>query len=691
VPFDRLVRHLAPRREPGRHPLFTVMFSVQAIPEYGVEFPTLRADVLPMPIGPSTALDLNVLFHDTGAEISGYLEYRTDLFDRATIERLAARFQNLLAGAVLDGARLADLDMCRPDERRRLVTELAATAPAEPPAALHTLVERVVDRRPDSPALVTADATVTYAELDARANAVAHALVARGIGPDRVVAVCLPRTPDLLVTLLGVLKAGAAYLPLDPADPAERRRRMLADARPALLVTDPAVLAGGRTDRPAVAVDPANLAYVAYTSGSTGRPKGVAVPHAGIANLVSPRQPMTPGPDDVMAVHSSVAFDAFAYEVWNTLCVGGRLLLPPSTGRLDLADYRWLAGRATAMFMTPGLLGALVHQDPAIAAELRLLALGGDRVDPDLVARARAGAPDRVTLNCYGPTECTVAAVAGPALRRTAFGRVPIGRPLPGARVYLLDARLRPVPAGVTGELYLGGPGLARGYLRAPALTAERFVADPFVPGERVYRTGDLARRLDDGALEFLGRRDDQIKIRGIRVEPGEIEAVLREHPLVRAAVVVPRDGRLVGYVVPAAGAPLDPASTTALLDHLRQRLPAPLVPAAVVGLAELPLTTSGKVDRAALPAVPDAPVARAGPAEPLTTDQELVAAVWREALDRIDIGLDDDFFDLGGDSLIALRVVAELETRGVAVPLAELYRRATVRAVAAYLADPPG
>ncbi|MCZ7428597.1 amino acid adenylation domain-containing protein [Micromonospora sp. WMMA1949] len=699
VPFDRLVRDLAPRREPGRHPLFSVVFSVQAIPEHGVEFPTLRAEVLPTPIGPSTTLDLNVLFHDTGEQLSGYLEYRTDLFDRATVERLAERFQNLLAGAVVDGARLADLDVCGPGERRRLVTELAVTGPAEPPAGLHTLIESVADRRPDAPALVTATAVMTYAELDARANAVAHALVARGVGPDRLVAVGLPRGPELVVTLLGVLKAGGAYLALDPAEPTERRRWMLADARPALVVTDGTALpVDGPTDRPRVRVDPANLAYVAYTSGSTGRPKGVSITHAGLVNFTSARSPMTPVPEDVMAVHSSAGFDAFGYEVWSTLCAGGRLLLAPPKERLDPDDYRWLAHHSTAMFMTPGLLATLLRVDPAIAAGPRLLGLGGDRVDPDLVARARARAasPDRVTLNCYGPTECTIAAVAGPASRRTAFDRVPIGRPLPGMRGYLLDVRLRPVPLGVTGELYLGGPGLARGYLGAPALTAERFVADPFVRGERMYRTGDLARWLDDGALEFLGRHDDQLKIRGIRVEPGETEAALREHPLVRSAVVVPRSGagglRLVGYVVPEAGTALDPVTTAALLDHVRYRLPAPLVPAVLVGLPELPLTANGKVDRAALPTVPDAPPAPSP--EPLTADQELVAAVWREALDRPDIGLDDDFFDLGGDSLTALRVVAELDARGAGVPLAELYRRGTVRAVAAYLAEgdaPPG
>lgn len=705
MPFDRLVQELAPRRDPGRHPLFSPMFSVQPIPEHGVLFPPLRTEVLPMPIGPSTALDLNLLFHDTGEEVSGYLEYRTDLFDRATVERLAGRFQHLLAGAVVEGARLSDLDPCGPAERHRLIGELAGTSPAEPPSCLHTLVERVADRTPAAPAVTAGSHTVCYAELDARANAVAGALIEHGAGPEAVVAVCLPHGLELVVTLLGVLKAGAAYLPLDPSYPDGRLRQTLYDAAPVLLVTDgdqaarfgdglrhpvlhSARLCGRTAPRPGVRVEPANLAYVTYTSGSTGRPKGVLVTHAGVTNFVSRRQSMTPRPDDVMAVHSSAAFDAFAYEVWSTLCAGGRLLVAPSRERLEPDDYRWLAKEASAMHLTPGLLATLVHVDPQITADLRLLCLGGDRVDGDLAARAR-GRSGGTTLNCYGPTECTVVTIAGPALERTAFGRVPIGRPLPGTRVYVLDRRLRPVPIGVTGELYLGGAGVARGYLGDPALTAQRFVADPFVAGERLYRTGDLVRWLDDGGLDFIGRADDQVKVRGFRVEPGEVEAVLREHELVRSAVVVVQRGatdgaRMVAYVVPAAGSTLDATGTARLLDLLRSRLPGHMVPAALAAIPRLPLTANGKVDRAALPAVP---VVTPGVlAVPRTPAEKLLAAVWQEALDRAEIGLDDNFFELGGDSLIALRVVAELEGRGVRIPLGELYRRATLRACVSYV-----
>ena len=672
LPFDRLVQRVAPRRDPARHPLFPVLFSVQPVPTWEVDFPTVLAQPLPTPIGPAAEFELNVLMHDTGDRVRGLVEYSPGLFDADTITRLVDHFQHLLADAVRPGARLAELAPCTPLEHARLVGELAGTIPAAPAVCVHTLVERFADVTADAVAL--SDDTglaLTYADLDARANAFAADLVARGVGPERLVAICLPRGPDLIVTMLAVLKAGGAYLPLDPAHPPERRRRLLDNAAPHVVVSAPAP--ASRAARPAVAVRPGDLAYVTYTSGSTGSPKGVMVTHAGLANLVSGAhpEPILPRSGDVVGLRASIGFDALSLDVWSTLCAGARLHLAPAKERLDPADYRTLAGQVSVLHLTPGVYAAVADQIPP----LRQLMLGGDRIDPAIVPWSRDVA-GLTTLNLYGPTEATIAATAGPVLRVTPFGRVPIGRPLGGVRVYLLDHLLRPVPVGVRGEMYIGGAGVARGYLGAPGLTATRFVASPFGTGERLYRTGDLARRLDDGALEFLGRADDQIKLRGVRIEPAEVETVLREHPGVRSAVAVVRDDRLVAYVVGTS-------HPDALLEHLQGRLPAAMVPGAVVTVPSLPLTPNGKLDLAALPPVP---AAGRSPACPHTPTECLLAEVWQDALDIDDIGLDDDFFELGGDSILALQVVNVLEGRGVALSVADLYQRATLRGCGAFV-----
>ncbi|CAM3748255.1 non-ribosomal peptide synthetase [Kibdelosporangium persicum] len=674
LPFDRLIRAVAPRRDLSAHPVFQAMFSVQTIPESDVDFPGVPAAALDLPDGRTAALDLNVLFHDTGPGITGFVEYRSEVFDAATIERLAGNLVNLLADAVRPGARIADLRMmAEPDRESR---------PAAPDDLVHRLIERHADRTPDAIAVRQGADLLTYGELDAKANQVAWMLRDKGIGPDRVVGVVLPRRIETIVTLVGVLKAGGAYLPIDQLFPAERIRQIIDDAQPAVVLREVSPYHDWPQDRPDVPMRPDNLAYVTYTSGSTGRPKGVMITHASVTNFVSPNQPMSPSPHDTVGLHSSPAFDASVYELWSTLCAGAQIVLPERHDRLDPADYHRLASAASALLLTPGLFAALSDHDRSALSRTRHLNLGGDQLDADRVKRTRDA--DLVTLNCYGPTECTVAATAGPALRRSPFGRVPIGHPLDGVQVYVLDRRLRPVPLGAQGELYIGGAGVARGYLGNPALTAERFVASPFRPGARLYRTGDIVRRLaPDGALEFLGRGDDQVKLRGFRIEPGEIETVLRAHETVRSAVVVlhhAAEPELVGYVVPAG---THSPRREELLDHLRERLPAYMVPATVVVLGELPLTPSGKVDRARLPQPP--PVHHSAPETAFTPVQERIASVWREILEIDDIGLDDDFFEIGGDSLIALRVVAELTERGIAISVRDLYRLATVRACAEF------
>jgi amino acid adenylation domain-containing protein len=676
LPFDRLIREVAPRRDLSAHPLFQAMFSVQAIPESDVDFPGVAAAALDLPDGSTAGLDLNVLFHETGPGITGFIEYRSEIFDAATIERLAGNLVSLLADAVRPGARIAGLRMAEPGGQSR---------PAAPADLVHRLIERHADRTPDAIAVRQGTDRMTYGELEAKSNQVAWMLLRdKGVGPGCVVGVVLPRGIETIVTLVGVLKAGGAYLPIDPSFPDGRIRQIVDDAKPAVVLREVPPYRDWPEERPDVPMRPENLAYVTYTSGSTGRPKGVMITHANVTNFVSPTQPMSPSPNDTVGLHSSPAFDASVYELWSTLCAGAQIVLPASRDRLDPADYHQLATEASALLLTPGLFAALADHDRSALSRVRHLNLGGDQLDADRVERTRDA--DLVTLNCYGPTECTVAATAGLALRRTPFGRVPIGHPLDGVQVYVLDRWLRPVPLGAQGELYIGGAGVARGYIGNPALTAERFVASPFRPGARLYRTGDIVRRLaPDGALEFLGRGDDQVKLRGFRIEPGEVEAVLRAHETVRSAVVVVHhaaEPELVGYVAPAGARR---PRREELLDHLRDRLPAYMVPATVVVLDELPLTTSGKVDRTRLPQPP--PAHHSAPGTAFTPAQEQIAAVWREMLDveHHDIGLDDDFFEIGGDSLIALRVVAELTEQGIPISVRDLYRLATVRACAEF------
>ncbi len=703
VPFGELVRRFAPPRSTQAHPLFQVLFSAQTIPGWDVAFPGLATSGLDLPDGPAAGVDLTVLFNETGEDVTGFFEYRKDVWERGTIERLAAHFTHLLAGAVAPGARVSDLTVHSPAEVNRLTGTFALGPRAAAPALVHELVEQVVDRMPDAVAVSDGQTELTYRELDRVANALALRLREHGVGPEELVAVCLPRGPELVCGWLAVLKSGGGYLPLDPAHPAGRLRRTIQDAGVRVVLTVDALrdrlgLADVATvccvddradgavettaERPAVAVHPDNIAYVTYTSGSTGAPKGVLVTHRALANFMT-AQPLRPMPSDTVGLHTSPAFDVAGYEVWGALGAGARIRTVPGTHRPELADYRVLARECSLLFLSPGLYAALVDNDTVGLAGVRRLVIGGDRVDGDRVSPHR-DLPTLVTFNGYGPTEGTVFATTGSALRRAPSGRVPIGRPLRGVECYVLDEEFAPVPIGVVGELFLGGVCLARGYRDSPAMTAQRFLPSPFRQGERLYRTGDRVRWLPDGALEFIGRADDQVKVRGFRVEPGEVEAVLREFGQVGDAAVVlrhdqPDTARLVAYVVPNGE-----LSHAALFEHLRDRLPDYLVPAAVEELPALPLNANGKIDRTALPA-PRTPEPD-GPTEPMTATQQLVAAVWREALGCDDIGLDENFFELGGDSLLALRVVGLLERRNVTISLAQLYRRATVRACAAHI-----
>ncbi|MDL4770581.1 amino acid adenylation domain-containing protein [Actinomadura xylanilytica] len=700
LPFERLVEALRPPRSLTRHPLFQVMLTYWNDQGARPGLPGgLTAEVTTVPTGAAKFdLAFRLAEHAGRDGVDGVVEYRTDLFDRATVEALAARLVRLLEAAAADPGRpITELDVLGADERRTLLRDWNDTAHGTPPATFPALFEAQVRRSPDATAVVLGDRELTYAQLDARADRLARRLAAElGAGPEELVGVALPRSIDMIVAVLAVLKTGAAYLPLDPDYPADRLAHMVRDARPAGVITTPGtrppggareILLGGDVPEPEPHVrvpGPAsvrNAAYVIYTSGSTGRPKGVVVTHAGIAGLVATQERRLGARPGLRVLHfASLSFDAAFWQLCIPLLSGGTLVICPADLRVpgpELAGYA-RRHRVGLLGLPPSLL-AMIPEDVELP-EGATLVVGAEKVPPELAARW--GRRHRV-VNAYGPTEATVNATLWDC-DPDAAGPVPIGRPDPGTRAYVLDAALRPVPPGVTGELYLAGDGLARGYLGRPGQTAERFVADPFgPPGTRLYRTGDLARWSRDGALHFAGRADDQVKVRGFRIELGEIETVLaRQDGVARAAVVVredrPGDVRLAAYVVPAGDAAERGPGGRELKRALAAELPEHMVPPSITLLGALPLTPSGKLDRAALPA-PD-PAASAAPGRgPRNRQEEMLCELYAEVLGVRRAGIDDSFFDLGGHSLLAARLIGRVRAEfGVRISVGTVFAAPT-------------
>ncbi|MDH3438906.1 MAG: amino acid adenylation domain-containing protein, partial [Betaproteobacteria bacterium] len=631
--------------------------------------------------------------------------YSTDLFDAATIRRMLVHYERLLEGVVADPeCRLSHLPLLSDAERNQLLVEWNDTANAFPRKCVHELFEEQVACTPEATAVEYEGRKLSYRELNTRANQLAHHLIALGVGPEVLVGVCLERSLELIVALLGILKAGGAYMPLEPSYPRERLSFMLEDARPAFLVTTSAKLdvlpldlpeivtldAGAaafgyeNASAPKTSVSLDNLAYVIYTSGSTGRPRGVQLGHHGLCNMaVCHAREFQIHAGSRVLQFASFSFDASVLEIFTALTVGATLCLAPRDHLLpgrELVDTLQHQ-KITTVLLPPSALAVMPDTD---LPHLETLIAGGERCTADLVRR---WAPGRRFFNAYGPTECTVTATTW---RCSEMDRSdpPIGRPRANARAYILDSALNLVPPGVEGELYIGGDGLARGYLNRPEPTAERFVRDPFstVPGARMYRSGDLARYCPDGSIEFLGRLDDQVKIRGFRIEPGEVEAVLCEHPAVRQAVVQVRedasgDKRLVAYVVPA-----DPSLTDIepLRALLRERLPDYMRPVPYVLLEHLPLTANGKVDRKALPA-PDARAYTTGVYEaPVGEIEATLAQIWAEVLRLERVGRNDNFFNLGGHSLLATKVVSRARDRfDLHLPLRLMFEEPTVKGLA--------
>jgi amino acid adenylation domain-containing protein len=717
VPFEQLLEQFQPQRDLSRHPVFQVMFALQNLPQEELEIIDLRLKPVEQAMA-SAKFDLSLELTERPDGIVGNMEYATDLFDQATIERLAAGYRTLLEGIVAEpDRRVSELPLLPVLERHRLLVEWNATDAEYPQQmCIHELFEAQVERTPDAVAVVHEDRELSYRELNARANRLAHHLRGLGVKPDDRVAICVERSAEMVVGLLAVLKAGGCYVPLDPSYPAERLGYMLSDSAPVAVLTQAGLrdaLRSGLSDIPVVELDddapwlaepesnpdPADvglrsshLAYVIYTSGSTGTPQGVMVGHQNLVHEIEGlriRYGLS-GQDRVLQF-ASIAFDMSVEEIFAALLSGAGLVL-----RTD----EWLSGvRAfyercdrhgvSVVNLPPVFWQRLVREDGIeIPDTLRQVMIGGEAASSSAMAAwfRRGGHRPRL-INAYGPTEATVNATLH-ELQADTCDRQIIGRPISNARIYILDGRGEPVPIGVSGEIHIGGAGVARGYLNRPELTSERFIASPFVAGERLYRTRDLGRYHADGTIEYLGRNDQQVKIRGFRIELGEIEARLSSYPGVGEGVVVAREDaagekRLVGYYTLADAASGRALEVDDLRRHLALTLPDYMVPAAYVHLGALPLTPNGKMDRKSLPAPAEDSFARRDYETPLGELEVMLAFIWSAVLSQERVGRHDNFFDLGGNSLLAMSLLDALSQRNFSVTIRTLFENPDIASLA--------
>jgi amino acid adenylation domain-containing protein len=703
MPFEQLVDEVQPERDLSRSPLFQATLSLQNAPSLEAAFAGLELSMIEVD-SPTSKWDLSFFTGNTPEGLAVLLEYSTDLFDTSTVLRMATHFQSLLEGIAVDPERrLAELPLMKKEERQRLLVEWNDTR-TEPPqeARAHRLLEQVVEQRPDAVAVSFESSQLTYRELNQRANQMAYQLRALGVGPEMRVGICMERSLEMVVGLLGIMKSGAAYVPLDPTYPKDRLGFILEDAEVEVLLTQPhledevlpdhgarvlhltsdfASIADEYEANPEEGAEADNLAYIIYTSGSTGRPKGVQLAHRGLCNTaLAASRALELTPESRVLQFAAFGFDASVWEIFSTLLTGAHLVLAPREAIMPGPPLHALLEEKgiTAVTLTPSALAPL---EPERLKGLRTVVSAGEACSSELARRWKEG---RLFVNAYGPTETTVCATLN---REVDAQRPTIGRPLPNVQVYVLDARLQPVPVGVVGQLYVSGVGLARGYLGRPDMTAERFVPNPFgtEPGTRLYRTGDLARYLSNGELEFLGRADQQVKLRGFRIELGEVESVLAQHPSVREAVVSLRkeggDERLVAYLVMKDGQEPDPAE---LRGFLKEKLPDYMVPAAFVGMEALPLTPNDKMDRGALPAPAKEAVARKDYVAPRNPVEEILVGLWADIFETDQVGIHDNFFDLGGHSMLGIQLFTRIqEVFDVEIPLLELFEKPTVALLA--------
>ncbi len=716
VPFDRVVDAAQPERLASHNPLVQVCFSLLQAHRDTLRLGTTQVTLLDAP-SPASRFDLTLTLEDTSDGLIGAFEYSTDLFNRDTIQRLIEHFSVLLHHAAAHpDTRLSALPLLTPAERQRLLVEWNDSTTAYPrTSTVHELFEAMAAARPDAIAVRADDGVLTYATLNARANQLARALRARGVGPDVAVAVAALRSADMVVELVATLKAGGYYVPFDPADPPERLgfvfdqvhpKVMLAPARThgvlaphgieILSAADPA-LSAFETHDLAHATHPDNLVYTTYTSGSTGVPKGICIPHRGVVRLVRDTNYMVFEPSLVFLEVAPVSFDASTLELWGALCNGATLVvLPPEVPSLRELGASIERHGITSLYLTSALFNLMVDERVEAFAHVKHLLVGGDIISVPHARRLLAANPGVTLINGYGPTETTTFASCGIMARPEDVGyTVTIGRPISNTTLYVLDRYFEPTPTGVPGDLYIAGDGNARGYLNLPSLTAATFIPNPYgAPGDRMYRTGDLARYLADGTLEFLGRKDHQVKVRGFRIELGEIENVLAAIAGVsEAAVIVDEvragDKRLIAYVQPKPGHALTDADCVAAL---RAKLPEYMVPSAFVFIDTLPLTPHNKIDRKALRAITPSRDRAGASAPPATPLERAIAGIWQDVLGVPHVDATDNFFDLGGHSLLATQIMWRIfEVFDVEVPLRRLFDAPTVTAFATALQDIAG
>ncbi|MBI6169355.1 amino acid adenylation domain-containing protein, partial [Serratia marcescens] len=688
----------------GYTPLFQVMLAWQDGSVRDISLPGLQAESAEL--GYQIAkYDLTLDLAERDEQISGTLNFATALFDRTTAERYGVYLVQVLRAMATNATQPAShLDLLPAAERELLLYGWNRTAEVYPAqSCAHVLFEQWAQRTPDAVAVVNDRDSLSYAQLNAHANQLAHQLIAQGVRPGDRVATSLERSVSLVIAQLAILKAGAAYVPLDPHLPVARQAWIIGDSGASLILCDRDIdreIAGEiaclRIDRlrqnpthdPAVPRAGDAPAYIMYTSGSTGTPKGVMVTHQGILRLAINNRFASFERGDRFAFAANPAFDASTLEMWGALLNGASLAIiaPEVLTEAEALAAALVRQGINVLFLTTSLFNQYAHSIAATLAQLKYLLSGGEAADPHAFARMLKEAGPVRLINAYGPTECTVFATTATIERVDPWQRLPIGRPIGNTRIYLLDEHGQPVPLGATGEIYIAGPGVALGYLNRAELTAERFLADPFNPGERMYRTGDLARYLADGNIDYLGRNDRQVKIRGFRIECGEIEARVAGHPAVREAVVdvlgEADNKRLVAWVVPEADADRQTLAVT-LRQYLAGMLPEFMLPAAWVALDTLPLTPNGKLDRRALPEPQEDAYVREVYAEPEGELETLLAGIWRELLGIERVGRHDNFFELGGHSLLAVKLMAQLRRVGLSAGVQTLFTAPTLSTLA--------
>ncbi|HYK62131.1 MAG TPA: amino acid adenylation domain-containing protein, partial [Bryobacteraceae bacterium] len=715
MPFENLVEELNPERSLSRNPLFQALFSLGNVPQYAFELPGLELRWAGVRNPEATSkFDISVLMHQQPDHLAGRIEYNTDVFDEDRIGRMIGHYQVLLEAVVNNPElRLSELPLLTPEEKQRLLVEFNDNARYYPPMCVHELFAAQAQRRPQAVAVVFQDQRLSYGELEARSSRLAAHLRRLGVGPGVPVGLCVERSLETIVGLLGILKAGGAYVPLDPAYPSERLKFLIDNAETRIILTKTplsgclpergtrlvfldrtehwgtgkAVPAPGR-----VTLD--DLAYLMYTSGSSGEPKAVEIRHRGIVRLLFGVDYARFGESEVFLHMSPLSFDASTLEIWGALLHGARLVLFPGTApTIEELEAVLSQEGVTTLWLTSSLFNVVIDMAPGILTSVRQLLVGGEALSVPHVQRALELLPDTQLINGYGPTESTTFTTCYRIPRDLDAQRVAsilLGRPIANTRVYVLDRQRQLAPVGVPGELCIGGDGLARGYLKQPELTAQKFIPNPFSPdpGDRLYATGDLARYRADGHLEFLGRIDDQVKLRGFRIELGEIETMLGQQPGVKACVVVAREDtfgnkQLAAYVVPREDGAATPAK---LRQCLQAKLPHYMVPSALVLISALPLTPNGKVDRKALPAPEHwQSEFKDGHALPRTPLEARLVSIWSEVLGNPRVGVHDDFFELGGDSLLAVRLCGRMERAlNLKLPLHLMFTARTIEAIAA-------